>query len=160
MNIAAMGILTQVFRVHFHLSWVSTQGFLDSSVGGVNSPGCGWVYIFIHVCSEYKIKRPLVATVAHAFKSGRVPEVNISLRPRKKPVMYKVFKWEPFRTALAFRVTQVFNFDLCKSLPLLAAGKGQRGHFEVKKKKNNSWGRSGNPSRSCPCGFGPEVSRQ
>lgn len=113
-----------------------------------------WLGVYFHSC-VFKVqdKKATRGHSCHAFKSGRVPEVNISLRPRKKPVMYKVFKWEPFRTTLAFRVTQVFNFDLCKSLPLLAAGKGQRGHFEVKKQK--FLGQVWKPKSQLPLWFWP-----
>lgn len=71
MNIAAMGILIQVFHGHI-FSFLSGKypgaGFLGPSVGDINPPGCGWVCIFIHVCSKYEIKRPLVATVAMPSK--------------------------------------------------------------------------------------------
>jgi len=65
MNIAAMGILIQVLRGHifsFLLGKYLGAGFLGPSVADVNPPGCGWMSIFIHVCSKYEIKRPLVAT--------------------------------------------------------------------------------------------------
>lgn len=74
----------------FLLSKYLGAGFLSHSVGDANQPGCSQMYIFIHVCSKYVIKRPLIAMVGTCLKVGRVPEVNISLRLRKKPVIYTV----------------------------------------------------------------------